>query len=65
MLTSFLTVRPVHLHNHDLLIAEEPGQSDTPRPSALNPNLFHLAEADQPAEKIPVAGLVSGKRFDT
>ncbi len=62
---SGLTVRTIHLHNHDLLIAKEPGQTNTPRPGALHTNLFHLAEPDQPAEKLLETSLIGTKRFDT
>jgi len=44
---------------------EEPGQTNTPRSSPLNPNLFHFAKTDQPTQQLLITCPVGGKRFHT
>jgi hypothetical protein len=46
------------------VIMEEPGQANTPRPGALNPNPIDLTVRHKPHDKSLETRLVGGERLD-
>ena len=58
-----LPVRSIHLHHHNLMSTQEPGETDSPRPGPFHANTFNITVGDEPAEESFVAGYVSRERL--
>ena len=60
-----MTIRTVNLHHHNLVIMEEPGKTDTPRPGALNTHHLDLTMRGEPPEQRFEPSMVSWERLDS
>lgn len=65
LFASGLTVGSIYLDHLEVLVRQEPGQSNTPRSSPFNPDPDDRAELGQPAEQGLIPGEISRKRFHT
>ena len=61
---SLLAVGTIHLHHHNLVVGEEPGETDTPRSGALHTNTNDMTKFGQPSEQTLESRFGSRKRFD-